>query len=155
MRMTMAKTWIFGTLSALLSMKAPQAGLSQAVTPVGVWVDDAGDSRVEIYSCGPQELCGKLVWLRPAGDSTATTPVLDTRNPDSSKRKQPLLNKRILQGLLYDADDNRWEDGEIYDPRNGRTYSCYLRVLSKNRLEVKGYIGFSFIGRSHYWTRVR
>lgn len=146
------KSWL---PALLLSLLAPLSVLGQSASPVGVWADEDGDSHVEIFSCNPQELCGKLVWLRPSADSTVTARTLDTRNPEAAKRTQPLLNLRILQGLRYDSDDQRWEDGEIYDPRNGRTYSCYLRLLSKNRLEVKGYIGFSFIGSSHYWTRVR
>jgi uncharacterized protein (DUF2147 family) len=146
------KSWLSGLLLGIL---VPLGALGQSASPVGVWADEDGDSHIEIFACNPQQLCGKLVWLRPASDSTATAPTLDTRNPDEAKRTQPLLNLRILQGLRYDSDDQRWEDGEIYDPRNGRTYSCYLRLLSKNQLEVKGYIGFSFIGRSHYWTRVR
>lgn len=144
--------WLPGLLLGFLT---PLSGLGQSASPLGVWADEEGETHIELYSCGSQELCGKLVWLRPSPDSTATAPLLDSRNPDATKRGQPLLQTRVLRKLRYDADDQRWEDGEIYDPHNGRTYSCYLRLLSKNRLEVKGYIGFSFIGRSHYWTRVR
>jgi uncharacterized protein (DUF2147 family) len=140
----------------LWAAAAPLIGLGQAASPIGIWVDDAASARIEIYSCGPDELCGKLVWLRPSpSDSTTARPLLDAHNPDATKRKHPLLNLRILQGLRYDANDKRWEGGEIYDPENGRTYSCYLRLHSPNRLEVKGYIGFSLLGRSHYWTRLR
>jgi uncharacterized protein (DUF2147 family) len=152
MKRLLGISWLISLL--LWAAAAPLIGLGQAQTPVGVWVDDAASTRIEIYSCGANELCGKLVWLRPS-DSTATRPLLDAHNPDATKRKHPLLNLRILQGLRYDANAKRWDGGEIYDPENGRTYSCYLRLHSPNRLEVKGYIGFSLLGRSHYWTRLR
>ncbi|QJX48505.1 DUF2147 domain-containing protein [Hymenobacter taeanensis] len=143
-------------LSALaLGLCVSTTGLGQGLSPVGVWLDDSSNTHIELYTCNDKQLCGKLVWLQPMADSAARRPQLDAHNPDATKRQHPLLNLQVLRGLRYDASDARWEDGEIYDPNNGRTYSCYLRLLSKNRLEVKGYIGFPFIGRSHYWTRVR
>ncbi|TGE04272.1 DUF2147 domain-containing protein [Hymenobacter fodinae] len=147
--------WSTGILTLTLGLLTPAAGLGQSLSPVGVWADDSQNTHIELYSCGNKELCGKLVWLRPTTDSTAAYPQLDVHNPDPAKRQHPMHNLRILRGLRYDASDERWEDGEIYDPNNGRTYSCYVRLHSKNRLEVKGYIGFPLLGRSHYWTRVR
>ncbi|TGD80477.1 DUF2147 domain-containing protein [Hymenobacter wooponensis] len=155
--MTQLTRWSTALLTLLLGLLASVAGLGQSSSPVGVWVDDSANTHIEIFSCGKKELCGKLVWLRPTSDSTATArqPQLDVHNPDAAKRQTPLLHLRILRGLRYNTNDERWEDGEIYDPNNGRTYSCYLRLHSKNRLEVKGYIGFPLLGRSHYWTRLR
>lgn len=129
---------------------------AQTHSPLGVWEDDARETHVEIYRCGnSKQLCGRLVWLSQPKDSTTGLPKTDRSNPDLEKRKQPLLNLVVIQNLSYDSDDERWEDGKIYDPLNGRTYSCYLNMISKDRMEVKGYIGFSIIGRSHYWSRVK
>ncbi|MCC2544974.1 DUF2147 domain-containing protein [Hymenobacter sp. BT175] len=126
----------------------------QTVSPLGVWVDDSGDAHIEVYHCG-EKLCGRLVWLREPNDARTGHPKLDARNPEPHKRNQPLQNLVVLQGLTYSAGSGRWEDGQIYDPHNGRTYSCYLSMANKDRMEVKGYIGFSIIGRSHYWSRVK
>ena len=121
--------------------------------PLGVWADDTGDSHIELYRCG-EELCGRLVWLRQPTDSNGK-PRLDQNNPEEKRRTQPLKNLTVLQHLRHNPDTDRWESGEIYDPENGRTYSCYVSAAGKDRLEVKGYIGFSMIGKSHYWQRVR
>ena len=59
----------------------------------------------------------------------------------------------FLQGFEYD-ENNKWEDGTIYDPQSGKTYSSFMQMLNKNEIEVKGYIGISLIGRSQIWTRV-
>ncbi|TGE13912.1 DUF2147 domain-containing protein [Hymenobacter elongatus] len=121
--------------------------------PVGIWADETGESHIEIYRCG-EKLCGRLVWLREPQESNTGRPKADLHNPDPSKRNMPLQNLTVLQNLRYNANSERWEDGEIYDPNNGHTYSCYMS-LTKDKLEVKGYIGFAIIGRSHYWSRVR
>jgi uncharacterized protein (DUF2147 family) len=61
----------------------------------------------------------------------------------------------LLKDFEFDGKDE-WEDGKIYDPKNGKTYSCYIEFKdeTKNLLKVRGYIGFSMIGRTTYWTRV-
>jgi uncharacterized protein (DUF2147 family) len=50
------------------------------------------------------------------------------------------------------ADGNVWDDGTILDPDNGKIYSCKIWLQDGN-LQVRGYLGFSFIGRSQTWVR--
>jgi uncharacterized protein (DUF2147 family) len=51
-------------------------------------------------------------------------------------------------------DGNSYEDGTIYDPENGKTYSCTIEMVNANTLNVRGYIGISLIGRTDVWKRV-
>jgi uncharacterized protein (DUF2147 family) len=48
-----------------------------------------------------------------------------------------------------------WKDGDIYDPNSGKTYSCELKLLSPKVLQVKGFLGFSFVGKTVEWTRAK
>ncbi|MCB2376865.1 DUF2147 domain-containing protein [Hymenobacter sp. BT635] len=141
-------------LSLLLSLACSFGAVAQAVVPLGVWADDTGETHIEIYRCG-EKLCGRVVWLREPQEANTGRPKADLHNPDPGKRTQPLHNLTVLHSLRYNPAAERWEDGEIYDPHNGHTYSCYLSQVANDKLEVKGYIGFALIGRSHYWTRVR
>jgi uncharacterized protein (DUF2147 family) len=75
-------------------------------------------------------------------------------NPDSKKRSAPRLGLVFLRNFEYDGG-NKWDDGTIYDPETGKTYSSYMKMLNANTMEVKGYIGISLIGRSQTWTRVK
>jgi len=65
-----------------------------------------------------------------------------------------LLGLQILKNFVYDAQDKEWEDGTIYDPKNGKTYSCIM-TLSGNNLNVRGYVGISMLGRTGVWTKVQ
>lgn len=76
---------------------------------------------------------------------------IDARNPDPAQRHRPLLGIVLLQGFRYDGET--WTDGTIYDPNNGKTYACILRLKSPNVLEVRGYVGLSLFGRTETWTR--
>lgn len=124
-----------------------------AAMPLGVWTDEKGETQVELYRCG-EELCGRIIHRQHAVDAEGK-PRLDVHNPDPKRRSQPQVGLTIMQGLRYNADESRWDGGQIYDPDNGRTYSCYVRPLAGDLLEVKGYIGFALVGRAQVWKRVR
>ncbi|MBC7642434.1 MAG: DUF2147 domain-containing protein [Flavobacterium sp.] len=59
----------------------------------------------------------------------------------------------ILKGLVKDGAE--YSNGKIIDPKNGKTYKCTISLENKDKLKVRGYIGFALIGRSQYWIRVK
>lgn len=119
-------------------------------TPLGTWTNEDKEAKFEIYQCG-SKLCGKIVWLKePLRDGK---PKLDKSNPDQNLQNRPILGLVFMQNFNF-TGDNKWDDGTIYDPKSGKTYSCYMKVLGKDKMEVKGYIGISLIGRTQNWTRV-
>jgi uncharacterized protein (DUF2147 family) len=126
---------------------------AQTMSPLGIWTNAEKKATFEIYKCG-DKLCGKLVSLTTPNDPATGKPKTDSQNPDPKLRNRPRLGLVFMQGFSYD-DDNKWDDGKIYDPESGKTYSCYMKMESANTMEVKGYIGFSLIGKSQTWTRVK
>ena len=144
------------SLFLLLTLWLSIAGLSakaQTLSPLGIWTDAEKKATFEIYKCG-DKLCGKIVSLAVPNDPATGKPKLDTPNPDPKLRTRPRLGMVFMQGFTYE-DDNKWDNGKIYDPESGKTYSCYMKMESANTMEVKGYIGFSLIGKSQTWTRVK
>lgn len=71
------------------------------------------------------------------------------------KKDQPIIGMQILQGLKKDkGSETKWSGGEILDPKNGKTYSCKLEVVDGGKkLDVRGFVGFSLIGRTQTWVR--
>jgi len=119
--------------------------------PIGTWTNEDKEARFEIFNCG-EKLCGKIAWLKePMRNGKLKT---DDNNPDLKLRNRPIQNMVFLKDFTY-TGDNKWENGSIYDPKSGKTYSCYIKMLDKNKMEVKGYIGISLIGRAQTWTRVQ
>lgn len=64
----------------------------------------------------------------------------------------PIVGLEIMKGLEKDGDT--YEDGTIIDPESGKEYKCYIELEEDNKLKVRGYIGFSLLGRTQYWYRV-
>ena len=118
---------------------------------VGVWKTGEGTAMVRIYKNG-DKYQGKVVWLKEPIDPETGKPKVDKNHPDEASRKRAVLGLINIWGFLY-KDNNTWDDGNIYDPKNGSTYSCTIKMINPNTLEVRGYIGVSIIGRTDNWTR--
>ncbi len=121
---------------------------------LGVWLNEDKDAHVQIENKNGVYF-GKVVWLKLPIDDETGKPKLDKKNPDNELKKRPVMGLTLLSNFKFDGSDE-WEDGEIYDPKSGNTYSCYMVFTdkTKNTLKVRGYIGISLIGRTTYWTRV-
>ncbi len=118
---------------------------------LGIWFNEEKDAKVEIYKENGKYF-GKVVWLNEPNEPATGLPKLDDENKDESLRNRPVMGLLLVKDFVFDGDDE-WEDGEIYDPKNGSTYSCYMQLETMNKLKVRGYIGISLIGRTTYWTR--
>jgi len=68
-----------------------------------------------------------------------------------NKKGKPISGLVIIENLKKERDE--YNDGTIMDPENGKTYRCYLKLVSKNKLKVRGFLGVSLFGRTQYWIR--
>ncbi|MBI5505005.1 MAG: DUF2147 domain-containing protein [Deltaproteobacteria bacterium] len=139
-------------LLAAFSAAAAVAPQRSDLDPIGIWYADGGAARVEIRRCGEQ-LCGRIVSLQHPYDDSGC-PLRDAHNPDASARKRPVEGLDIVGGLKPSDEPGVWSGGWIYDPGSGRTYSCTLSQLSPERLDLRGYLGISLLGRTTTWWRV-
>lgn len=67
-------------------------------------------------------------------------------------KNKPIEGMVIIDGLSKDG--NEWNGGKILDPSSGKEYKCYIQ-MEGNKLKVRGFVGFSLIGRTQYWHRVK
>ena len=122
---------------------------------LGKWLNEDKDAHVKIFMKGDKYF-GKLVWIKDPIDPDTGKPKLDKNNPDPALQSRPSLGLELLTNFVF--DDDEWEDGEIYDPKSGKTYSCYMEFPDDDnldRLKIRGYVGVSLLGKTTYWTRVK
>ncbi|MBT3621986.1 MAG: DUF2147 domain-containing protein [Flavobacteriales bacterium] len=117
---------------------------------VGEWFNAEKDAVITIFEDG-ETISGKITWMKLPNDADGT-PKTDPLNPDESLRTRARLGMVMMSGFAYD-EGNVWDDGSLYDPKKGKTYSGMMTLKDANTLDLRGYIGFSFIGRSSTWTR--
>jgi uncharacterized protein (DUF2147 family) len=116
---------------------------------LGEWLTQKQDSKVLIYKQGDKYF-GKISWLKePNRDGK---PKVDDKNPDASQHNVPLMGLNLLRDFKF-VNDNHWEGGTIYNPRDGKKYNCNITLKDGHTLDVRGYIGISLIGKTEVWTR--
>ena len=116
---------------------------------VGKWMNKDKEAHIQISKKG-NKYFGKLVWLKNPTDDAGKAKK-DVNNPKSELQGRALLGLEILKNFIY--DDGVWQNGTIYDPKSGKTYSCKM-TINGNKLNVRGFIGVSLLGRTDTWTRV-
>ncbi len=128
------------------------AASAQSSTPVGLWktVNEKGEPEGLVRIV---EVAGEM---RGTVEKVFSPPAPDPKPlcvPCTGELKdRPVIGLQILRGLRWDGE--QYSGGEILYPNNGKFYRCLMRVVDDGRkLEVRGYIGISLLGRTQVWLR--
>ncbi|WP_395048095.1 DUF2147 domain-containing protein [Flavobacterium sp.] len=121
-------------------------------TVLGKWktIDDkTGEAKsiVEVYE-NNGKLYGKVIEI-----FDATKRNRKCEKCEGIDKNKPVLGLVIIKGLT--KDDTEYNGGKILDPETGNLYKCILKLSGKDKLDVRGYMGFALIGRSQTWVRVK
>ncbi|ATE71501.1 DUF2147 domain-containing protein [Lysobacter capsici] len=139
-------------LLALLLLALPTAAFAQS-TPVGSWttIDDKTGkpkSVVEIYEAKDGSLAGRVTEILQS--ERGPNPLCDKCSGE--RKNKPVKGMVILWGIRKDGDT--WDGGQILDPVSGKVYSVKVTPTdSGKKLDVRGFMGFSLIGRTQTWMR--
>jgi uncharacterized protein (DUF2147 family) len=151
LNLTNMKKYLFTAITILF---VPLFLHAQANKIEGTWFNDEKSSTIEITKEAGGKYIGKINWLdEPTEDGK---PKVDKENNDPKLAKRPILGLAIVKNFSYDTKSKKWEEGSIYDPKNGKTYDCYAWFEDGdfNKLYLKGYVaGIKALGRKTIWTR--
>lgn len=137
---------VVSLFAALLALPVVRA---QSLEPNGTWLTQAGDARVKVTKCSGG-ICGVIVWLKDPIDSATGKPAADSRNPNPSLAKRPLIGLPLFSGM-QPSGENRWS-GQIYNADDGGIYVSHISIAEPDRLRVEGCLGAICGGET--WTRV-
>ena len=116
----------------------------------GVWItqdDETGKKKSEVLLYKNEgKLYGKILNLLLEEDKGKLCV-----NCKGENKNLAIKGMVIVEGL--ELNGKTWEGGTILDPKSGKTYSCYITFENENTLKVRGYIGFSLLGRTQKWIR--
>jgi uncharacterized protein (DUF2147 family) len=59
---------------------------------------------------------------------------------------------QVVDNLVFNGK-NSWQNGSIYDPNSGRTYTSVVRLENTKKLIVRGYWGIEFFGKNMVFYR--
>lgn len=138
-------------LALCLSALSPVAQAQQS--PVGRWrsIDDGtGKPKavIEVYTATNGTLSAKIVEILDL--KNGPNPLCD--HCKGARRNKPMIGMVIAWGLK--PKDGGWAEGRILDPENGKEYAVKMTPIAGGRkLEVRGFLGFSLLGRTQVWLR--
>lgn len=96
---------------------------------LGVWISETGKAHVRVDKINGQYF-GRIIWLREPIEFGK--PKLDKNNSDKIKKTAPMMGLRLLNFFKFDGD-GVWNEGTIYDPENGKTYSCKITMKERKK----------------------
>jgi uncharacterized protein (DUF2147 family) len=68
------------------------------------------------------------------------------------RKNQPIIGLMIIRNVKF--ENGEYGGGDILDPDTGSVYRCKFHLeQGGTRLVVRGFIGFSLLGRSQTWQR--
>src|SRR6516165_8276107 len=126
----MKRTTGFAALSAgfamLLALPAPS--FAAAEDAIGTWKDTETGAITQIYSCGGG-VCVKVVTPSKGRET-------DNNNPDAALKGRSMAGVTIMTGAAKDGAE-RWK-GQLYNSEDGKTYTGYIEVKSKDEVKLEG-----------------
>ena len=130
----MSRTF-FVALAILLSPASVRADVA------GCWISAAGNSVIEMH-VENDVVTGRIVgmndpvFLAEEGRGTPGAVRTDLENPEPALRERPLAGLVILENLQRDG--RRWDNGSVYDPESGKSYSVRAEVDGDGLLLLEG-----------------
>ena len=122
----------------------------QLTSVEGLWItqdDESGKQKSEVLIYKDNgKLYGKIVRLLLQEDQGKIC-----ANCKGKDKGKPIAGLVIVNNLIWEGES--WEDGTILDPKSGKLYDCYITLEGKNNLKVRGFLGFSILGRTQNWIR--
>ena len=144
--------FIFLSLAFFTEVKHPADVAPPAEQICGKW-ETAENNLIVLVYMKDNKFLGKIIWYSDTGGKPMDYGT-DKRNPDPALRTRKILGMNVLHDLTYQPSSNSWEDGIIYESKNGKEWNASVYIDKHGFLKVKGYWHFKLIGKTMTFHRV-
>jgi uncharacterized protein (DUF2147 family) len=127
-----------------MSLTLPASCFAAAEDAIGTWKDTDTGATTQIYSCGGG-ICVKIVTPSKGRE-------VDGHNPDPALKGRPMAGVTIMTGAVKDGTD-RWK-GQLYNSEDGKTYTGYIEVKSKDEVKLEGCV-LAILCKTRIWHRAQ
>jgi uncharacterized protein (DUF2147 family) len=134
---------------------------SAGTTIVGTWKtidDETGKARshVKIYKAKDGKYYGKIEKLLNRTKEEGDDPYCKVCPKDDYRYNKRVIGMSIVSRMKGSSDLKSASGGKILDPKSGKSYKCSMSVADGGKkLNVRGYMGISALGRTQTWIRIK
>lgn len=120
----------------------------------GRWMSTENNLEVEIFKTG-NEFKAKVVWFDDSDDKSKPLDTrCDVKNPDEQLRTRKVIGMEVMHGLIYNPNNDDWENGRIYDAKSGKNWNANAWIMEDGNLKVRGFWHFQCLGKNIFFKRV-
>jgi uncharacterized protein (DUF2147 family) len=141
------------TCFSLFRVASITAQTNRADAILGDWMTTDNKLKVHVYKENG-EFKATISWFEDAHYKCKMSDCTDEMNPDPNLRSRKILGMQVLSQLVYDSTQNIWTNGKIYDSNSGDTYDSMVAMQGNDKLFVRGYYLFEWLGRTMEFYRV-
>lgn len=151
---------VLAALAVLLSagssaaQSAPKDNVAKAAAPgdtlLGEWWTENNVGRVRFSKDHDGTYRGTTTCCK-AEKPNPDNPPVDLHNPNPKMRGRSTVGIVLIWKLAY--EDGEFVDGYVYNPRDGKTYRFEAKIIDKNTVKIRGYMGIPLLGQSQVWKR--
>ena len=120
---------------------------------IGKWMTLENNLEVQVYK-KDNNFLANIIWFKMDDNTKSMNSILDEKNPNPDLRKRKWIGMEVLHDLKYDAEDNEWQGGIIYDAKHGKEWKSVVWINSAGLLKVKGYWVFRWISQTLTFKKV-
>lgn len=122
---------------------------------LGKWMSEEKNLEVEIFKDGNQYK-STVVWFDDSDEKNIPMALrYDTKNPDKNLRGRKVIGLEVMNGLVYNAEDDEWQSGRIYDASTGKDWNVKAWLNKVGILKVRGYWHFPIFGETMSFNKVQ
>ncbi len=120
---------------------------------IGKWITVEKSVEIEVYKAA-NKFRARIIWFKIQDTTRPMNTRMDEKKPYPSLRTRKWLGMEVLRNLKYNAEDDEWQDGIIYEPRHGREWDSIAWINKAGFLKVKGYWLFKWISETLTFEKV-
>jgi uncharacterized protein (DUF2147 family) len=153
------KILFFSVLATFLMFLSVQSAFSKTIEGYWQTISDKSGNPSSVFRIqrfkvkDKEEYFGKVIKICPQNGNKPTDVCKNCTGDVAYLHNKPIEGMTILFSLIQQSK-NIYSNGEILDPKEGKLYRVTLTLEQRDKLKVRGYIGFSWIGRTQYWYRL-
>lgn len=151
MRRFLAAVCLFTLVAVTASAQSLPA---EARAYLGDWTtysDETGEAQVvvRISEASNGTVQGRIIRVLPTREHPTPEFICD----DCAGQYQgvDLRTIPLITGMKWDEDE--FNGGRIVDPQKDKSYKAMMKLESRDRLRVRGYIAIRTLGRTQIWRR--
>lgn len=145
---------LVGLFSLIAIASSAQPLPPEARAYLGDWTtysDETGEAQVvvRISEASNGTVQGRIIRVLPTRDHP--TPQFICEDCGGQYQGVDLRTIPLITGMRWNRDE--FSGGRIVDPEKDKSYKATMKLESRDRLRVRGYIGVRALGRTQVWRR--